>query len=86
MKIKCLSCGQQINLGDKIHYFSGPIKCFYCSTVTEMQAVRGVRIWLNPFSVVNLDYAARPSEHNLYAAQKKIRAKNPGGAPLPKVW
>jgi len=47
MKIKCLSCGQQINLGDEIYYLSGTVKCFYCRTVMEMQAARGVLIWLN---------------------------------------
>ena len=83
MKTNCLSCGTQINLGNKIHYFSGPVKCFSCSTVMEMQAARGVLVWLNPFSVVNPDYAARPSEHNPYAEQKRSEQRT---APLPKVW
>jgi hypothetical protein len=71
MKINCLSCGQQINLGDEIYDLWGSVKCYYCRTVMEIQATRGVLIWLNPFSVMNPDYVARPSEHNLCAGQKK---------------
>ena len=72
MKIKCLSCGQQITLGDEIYDFWGSVKCFYCRTVMEIQAARGVLIWLNPFSIVNPGYAARSSQHHPYAEQKKI--------------
>ena len=71
MKIKCLSCGQQINLGDEIYDFWGSVKCFYCRTMMEIQTARGVLIWLNPFSGVNPDYAARPAEHNPHREQKR---------------
>jgi hypothetical protein len=38
----------------------------------EIQTMRGVLIWGYPLSGMNPDFAARPSEHNLYAGQKKI--------------
>jgi hypothetical protein len=72
MKMKCISCGRQINLGDQIYDFRGSVKCFYCSTVMEIQAARGVLIWLNPFSVVNHDYAERTAERDLQGEQDML--------------
>jgi hypothetical protein len=74
VKIKCLSCGRQISLDEKIYDFWGSIKCFYCSTVMEIQAARGVLIWLNPFPVVNPDYAERAGEHDLQGEQDMLGA------------
>ena len=73
MKIKCLSCGRQINLDDKIYDFRGSVKCFYCSRVMEIQAARGVLIWLNPFSVVNPDFAERTAGRDLQGEQDMLR-------------
>ena len=83
--MKCLSCGRQINLGDQIYVFRGSVKCFYCSTVMEIQAARGVLIWLNPFSVVNPDYAERTAERDfqeeenvLTVLQRRTGSQNNG--------
>jgi hypothetical protein len=73
MKIKSLSCGQEMNLDQQVFSdFKGSIKCFSCSAAMEIQRIRGVLIWGYPLSGMNPDFADRASEHNLYAGQKKI--------------
>jgi DNA-directed RNA polymerase subunit N (RpoN/RPB10) len=42
MKIKCISCGRDANLGHRVFEdYEGPVKCFSCSTMMEMRTVRG---------------------------------------------
>jgi hypothetical protein len=73
MKMKCLSCGCEINLGQQVFSdFKGSIQCFSCRSAMEIQTMRGVLIWSYPLSGMNPDFAASPSENNLYAGQKKI--------------
>lgn len=73
MKMKCFSCGREMNLDPQVSKdFKGSIKCFSCSAPMEIQTMRRVLIWGYPLSGMNTDSAARPSEHNLYAAQKKF--------------
>ena len=73
MKMKCLSCGRELNLDQQLFSdFKGSIDCFSCSAAMEIETMRGILIWGYPLSGMNPDFAARPSEHNLYAGQKKI--------------
>jgi len=73
MRIKCLSCGQEINMDHQaFSNFRGSLKCLNCRGVMEIQTMRGVLIWGYPLSGMDRDFAAGPSEHNLYAGQKKI--------------
>jgi hypothetical protein len=73
MRIKCLSCGQEINMDHQAFSdFRGSLKCQNCRGVMEIQTMRGVLIWGYPLSDVNPGFAASRSEHNLYAGQKKI--------------
>jgi len=73
MRVKCLSCGQEINMDHQaFSNFRGSLKCRNCRGVMEIQTMRGVLIWGYPLSDVNPDFAARRDEHNLYAGQKKI--------------
>jgi len=73
MKIKCLSCRQEINLDHQaFSNFRGSLKCLNCRGVMEIQTMRGVLIWGYPLSGMNPDLAAGSSEHNLYAGQNKI--------------
>ena len=42
MEIKCISCGREINLDHKVfENYSGPIKCFCCSAMMEVQTAQG---------------------------------------------
>jgi hypothetical protein len=73
MKMKCLSCGCEMNLDQQVFSnFRGSIQCFSCRAAMEIQTMRGVLIWGYPLSNMNPEFAARPSEHNLWTGQKKI--------------
>ena len=73
MKTNCVWCGRELNLDQHLFSdFKGSIDCFSCSAAMEIQTMRGILIWGYPLSGMNPDFAARPSEHNLYAGQKKI--------------
>ncbi len=42
MKIKCISCGRDVNLDHRVFEdYEGPVKCFSCSTMMEMKTMRG---------------------------------------------
>lgn len=42
MKIKCISCGRDVNLDHEVfENYEGPVKCFSCSTMMEMKTIRG---------------------------------------------
>ena len=42
MKIKCISCGREVNLDHSVFEdYEGPVKCFSCSTMMEMRTIRG---------------------------------------------
>jgi DNA-directed RNA polymerase subunit N (RpoN/RPB10) len=43
MKVKCVSCGYEINLDHKIfNDYSGPIKCYSCSAMMEVKTAQGL--------------------------------------------
>jgi ribosomal protein S27E len=43
MKIKCISCGRDVNLDHRVFEdYEGPVKCFSCSTMMEMKTMRGL--------------------------------------------
>jgi len=43
MKVKCVSCGYEINLDHKIFDdYSGSIKCYSCHTVMEVKTAQGL--------------------------------------------
>jgi len=43
MKIKCISCGRDVNLDHRVfENYEGPVKCFSCSTLMEMKTMRGL--------------------------------------------
>ena len=73
MKIKCLSCHQEINVDHQaFSSFRGSLNCLNCGGVMEIQTLIGVLIWCYPLSGVNPDLAREPGEHNRYAGQKRI--------------
>jgi len=73
MRVKCLSCGQEMNMDDQtFSNFRGSLKCLSCREVMEIQTMGGILIWGYPLSDVNPDFVARPSEQNLYTGQNKI--------------
>ena len=66
MRIKCLSCGREMNMDQQgFSDFKGSIKCFSCSAAVEIQTMRRVLICGYPLSDVNSGFAASRSEHNL---------------------
>jgi uncharacterized Zn finger protein len=49
MKVKCLSCGHELNLDHSIFKdYSGPVKCFSCGRMMEVKTVRGILHSINP--------------------------------------
>ena len=54
MKIKCISCGRDVNLDHRVFEdYEGPVKCFSCSTMMEMKTMRGLVDSLSFFRGVN---------------------------------
>jgi hypothetical protein len=73
MKMKCLSCGREMNLDQQVSSdFKGSIKCFSCSAAMEIQTMRGVLIWGYPLSGMNPDYAERTAERYLQGEQDML--------------
>jgi hypothetical protein len=73
MKMKCLSCGREMNLDQQVSSdFKGSIKCFSCSAAMEIQTMRGVLIWGYPLSGMNPDYAERTTERDLQEEQDML--------------
>jgi DNA-directed RNA polymerase subunit N (RpoN/RPB10) len=43
MKIKCVSCGHELNLDHWVFDdYEGPVKCFSCGKMMEVKAVKGI--------------------------------------------
>ena len=84
MKMKCLSCGRELNLDQQVFGdFKGSINCFSCSATMEIQTIRGILIWGYPLSGVNPDYAERTAKRDLQGEldmltmlQRKIGSQN----------
>ena len=73
MKIKCLSCGQEMSMDHPAFSdFRGSLKCLNCRGVMEIQTMRGVLIWGYPLSDVNPDLADRIAERNLQGEQEVL--------------
>jgi ribosomal protein S27E len=52
MKVKCLSCGHELNLDHGIfENYSGPVKCFSCGRMMEVKTVGGILYSLNPLAI-----------------------------------
>ena len=41
MKLNCLRCGHKIDLDDAYDDYEGPVKCYVCGSLLEMQAHEG---------------------------------------------
>ena len=52
MRVKCISCGNELNLDHGIFEdYSGPVKCFSCSTMMEVKSTGGEVYSINPLAV-----------------------------------
>jgi ribosomal protein S27E len=52
MKIKCMSCGHELNLDHWVFEdYSGPVKCFSCSAMMEVKTTGGEVYSINPLAV-----------------------------------
>jgi len=52
MRIKCISCGQELNLDHWVFEdYSGPVKCFSCSAMMEVKSTAGEVYSINPLAV-----------------------------------
>ena len=52
MRIKCISCGQELNLDHWVFEdYSGPVKCFSCSAMMEVKSTGGEIYSINPLAV-----------------------------------
>jgi hypothetical protein len=48
MKVRCVSCGREINLDHRIFDdYSGPVKCFSCNSMMEVKTAEGVPYSIN---------------------------------------
>jgi hypothetical protein len=53
MKIKCISCGRDVNLDHRVFEdYEGPVKCFSCSTMMEMRTIRGFVDSISPLQML----------------------------------
>ena len=41
MKINCLSCGHKVDLDDVYDDYKGPVKCFACRSLLEIETHQG---------------------------------------------
>jgi uncharacterized Zn finger protein len=52
MRVKCISCGHEINLEHRVFKdYAGPVKCFCCGAMMEVKTVEGVIYSVNPLAV-----------------------------------
>ena len=52
MRVKCISCGNELNLDHWVFEdYSGPVKCFSCSTMMEVKSTGGEIYSINPLAV-----------------------------------
>ena len=52
MRVKCISCGHEINLDHRVfENYAGPVKCFCCGAMMEVKTVEGVIYSVNPLAV-----------------------------------
>ena len=73
MKMKCLSCGREMNLDQQVFSdFKGSIECFSCSAAMEIQTMRGVLIWGYPLSGMSPDFTERTAERDLQGLQDML--------------
>jgi len=53
MKVNCTSCGHEINLDHKVfHDYVGPVKCFCCGAMMEVNVTGGFLYSINPLSIL----------------------------------
>jgi hypothetical protein len=56
MKIKCVSCGRDVNLDHNVFEdYEGPVKCFSCSTMMELRTIRGFVDSIAPLQMLQQD-------------------------------
>lgn len=52
MRVKCISCGYEVNLDHWVFEdYSGPVKCFSCSAMMEVKSKGGEVHSINPLTV-----------------------------------
>jgi hypothetical protein len=52
MRVKCISCGHEINLDHRVFDdYAGPVKCFCCSAMMEIKTVQGEIYSVNSLAV-----------------------------------
>jgi ribosomal protein S27E len=52
MRVKCISCGNGLNLDHRIfENYSGPVKCFSCGDMMEVKTTGGEVYSINPLAV-----------------------------------
>ena len=63
MKINCISCGHNVNLGDVYDDYEGPVKCFACSALlgikTEEGQIKTIKILKNYINKPLIEKAAK---------------------------
>jgi DNA-directed RNA polymerase subunit RPC12/RpoP len=58
MKIKCVSCGRDVNLDHNVFEdYEGPVKCFSCSTMMKLRTIRGFVDSITPLQMLQQDMA-----------------------------
>jgi hypothetical protein len=51
MKISCISCEGEVNLDHKVFDdYEGPVKCFTCGAMLEIQTLQGSFVSINQLS------------------------------------
>jgi len=56
MKIKCVSCGRDVNLDHNVFEdYEGPVKYFSCSTMMELRTIRGFVDSIAPLQMLQQD-------------------------------
>jgi ribosomal protein S27E len=66
MKVRCLSCGHELNLDHAVfHDYSGPVKCFSCSAMMELKTSRG-----EVYSIHSLAVFRNESEYDSFTEKR----------------
>jgi len=60
MIVNCTSCGREINLDHKVFDdYSGPVKCFCCGIMMEVEVTDGFLHSINPLTITECAPANR---------------------------
>jgi|WetSurMetagenome_2_1015567.scaffolds.fasta_scaffold01341_8 hypothetical protein len=67
MRVNCISCGRELNLGHWIFdHYSGPAKCLSCGRMMNVRTVEGKIISVDPLPLIETQLPMHPKGARIY--------------------